>query len=943
MVLASLELTQEVSNSIAVSLDLWNEFYGNDSISTTPKYVKVVLPSYDKWQQKILVTECGNNDALPFGSASLPKNFIEQSQIRPMFGTIQIEPFAQQVPKLDNLVISLNPDLYDELDHLPKDQQLRFLTLRFNLIFGKTVLNVNQVIYPAFCRVASCSNDFGLVTEQTHMLLVSDSSVVESPHSAGEYTELDHLMQLNVRIESLLDPIPAAYILPPQPDTADDDIFAFVQPSVLLQLGVPSGTFVWLVGEDSKILVQLFVLFAPNAYEYDTVYVHPRVRYALMNQSRVIIQKPNIPLNKFPTANGVTLSRVGCQLNVQRRYQEIISFELSCYFNERQRIVKVGDLIPVTFDSNYAPMFTGDGSSSQHDSLAWFQVEEIESDSIDEFQIIDSSFTRLSTVNITSKEMMSKLICDTDRFYNLSPLFEYDKQIFPYSKRLADILTTAVKCSEKTLFWVLIENVLPYVKKAVIFLSHLEAILEDEQNQQDNTSSKMARLMNVEMAELISEYTEKYQRTIFGGSTNDIDHIPCTVRSKIKFEIDVPVPSERQRLEMFKWYFDPHILNSQTLEFHAELSHSVSLQTVSVQSAGLTPMDIRSIVKAVKYKCYQRVKQKHLLIDMSDITAVINIARDRFSDSIGAPKIPNVTWDDIGGMDMVKGEIMDTIDMPLKHPELFSSGMKKRSGILFYGPPGTGKTLLAKAIASNFSLNFFSVKGPELLNMYIGESEANVRRVFQKARDAKPCVIFLDELDSVAPKRGNQGDSGGVMDRIVSQLLAELDGMSSGGDGVFVIGATNRPDLLDEALLRPGRFDKMLYLGISDTDEKQANIIKALTRKFTLEPEINVLDIAKKCAFNYTGADFYALCSDALLNAMTRVASEVNEKLEEYKMKNKVDISLRYWFDKVATESDLKVLVKLQDFELAQQNLIPSVSEDELRHYLNLKNSFESH
>jgi peroxin-6 len=128
-------------------------------------------------------------------------------------------------------------------------------------------------------------------------------------------------------------------------------------------------------------------------------------------------------------------------------------------------------------------------------------------------------------------------------------------------------------------------------------------------------------------------------------------------------------------------------------------------------------------------------------------------------------------------------------------------------GVLLYGPPGTGKTLVAKAVATSCSLNFLSVKGPELLNMYIGESEANVRRIFQRARDAKPCVIFFDELDSVAPKRGNQGDSGGVMDRIVSQLLAELDGVAGGSAAdIFVIGATNRPDLLDPALLRPGRY-----------------------------------------------------------------------------------------------------------------------------------------
>ena len=249
---------------------------------------------------------------------------------------------------------------------------------------------------------------------------------------------------------------------------------------------------------------------------------------------------------------------------------------------------------------------------------------------------------------------------------------------------------------------------------------------------------------------------------------------------------------------------------------------------------------------------------------------------------------------------------------------------------------------MAKAIATNFSLNFFSVKGPELLNMYIGESEANVRRVFQKARDAKPCVIFFDELDSVAPKRGNQGDSGGVMDRIVSQLLAELDGMGSSGDGVFVIGATNRPDLLDEALLRPGRFDKLLYLGISDTNEKQHNIISALTRKFNLESDVNLMKLAEKCPFNYTGADFYALCSDAMLNAMTRTAGEIDVKVEEYNKLTRLDLSVTHWFDKVATAKDTEVTVKMEDFLKAQQEMAPSVSEEELRHYLRVKANFEN-
>ncbi|KAG7096646.1 peroxisomal assembly protein [Marasmius oreades] len=309
---------------------------------------------------------------------------------------------------------------------------------------------------------------------------------------------------------------------------------------------------------------------------------------------------------------------------------------------------------------------------------------------------------------------------------------------------------------------------------------------------------------------------------------------------------------------------------------------------------------------------------------------------------------------------------MDTIQLPLDYPELFADGLKKRSGmhffaslvlicgydgttagILLYGPPGTGKTLIAKAVATSFSLNFFSVKGPELLNMYIGESEANVRRVFQRARDAKPCVVFFDELDSIAPKRGNQGDSGGVMDRIVSQLLAELDG-ASGGSGsadVFVIGATNRPDLLDPALLRPGRFDRMLYLGVSQTHEAQVNIMEALTRKFRLHPDLNLKIVAEQCSFNYTGADFYALCSDSLLNAMSRKAEELEEKIAELNKlpppyRHPHPLSPQYYLAEMASEDEIQVLVTQNDFDRAVHNLIPSVSQAEMDHYRTIQSRF---
>ena len=338
------------------------------------------------------------------------------------------------------------------------------------------------------------------------------------------------------------------------------------------------------------------------------------------------------------------------------------------------------------------------------------------------------------------------------------------------------------------------------------------------------------------------------------ATTTEIDKIPDTLRGLFTHELEMSAPDEGER---------EGILNSIVANTSIPISPSVDLSSVAVKTAALVAGDLLDVVDRAIAAQANRLEALASSASLASNTSVtvrdiqisggdsataltaadfdhaVDDARKNFADAIGAPKIPNVQWSDVGGLANVKEAVIETIQLPLARPELFAKGLKKRSGILFYGPPGTGKTLLAKAIATEFSLNFFSVKGPELLNMYIGESEANVRRVFQRARDARPCCVFFDELDSVAPKRGNQGDSGGVMDRIVSQLLAELDGMSDGdeggsGGGVFVIGATNRPDLLDQALLRPGRFDKMLYLGVSDTHDKQLKILEALTRKYVL-------------------------------------------------------------------------------------------------------------
>ena len=425
------------------------------------------------------------------------------------------------------------------------------------------------------------------------------------------------------------------------------------------------------------------------------------------------------------------------------------------------------------------------------------------------------------------------------------------------------------------------------------------------------------------------------------ATTTEIGDVPDGVRSLFSHELEITAPDEGER---------EGILRGVVQDRPIRLAFNVDLASVAARTAALVAGNLVDIVDRAIVARQDRLEKlittgllkgegAHLhirdvmvsggenarCVTKSDFDLAVEAARKNFADAIGAPKIPNVSWDDVGGLANVKDAVMETIQLPLERPELFAKGMKKRSGILFYGPPGTGKTLLAKAIATEFSLNFFSVKGPELLNMYIGESEANVRRVFQRARDARPCVVFFDELDSVAPKRGNQGDSGGVMDRIVSQLLAELDGMSDGeegGGGVFVIGATNRPDLLDQALLRPGRFDKMLYLGVSDTHEKQLTILQALTRKFTMHPNTSLRRVAESLPFTYTGADLYALCSDAMLKAITRQASAVDAKI---KALSGPPITTAYFFDHFATDEDIAVMVTEQDFYAANRELVGSV------------------
>ncbi|KAI0086687.1 AAA-domain-containing protein [Irpex rosettiformis] len=481
----------------------------------------------------------------------------------------------------------------------------------------------------------------------------------------------------------------------------------------------------------------------------------------------------------------------------------------------------------------------------------------------------------------------------------------------------------------------------------VLVLRHVDALSQTTQGSEPGKSNVLADAISACIEELPQAWRLSDYPVLVLSTTNYPEQTASALHACFKHEISFEAPDEEERSSVLR-----------ALLRDVQIAPDVSIDDLATQTAALVASDLVDLVSrgahthakkaaALNEQNGDILAHAGSLLTASDLEVALNNARTSYSESIGAPKIPTVSWDDVGGLATVKKDILDTVQLPLEHPELFSVGLKKRSGILLYGPPGTGKTLLAKAVATSCNLNFFSVKGPELLNMYIGESEANVRRVFQRARDAKPCVIFFDELDSVAPKRGNHGDSGGVMDRIVSQLLAELDGVAGGESGadVFVIGATNRPDLLDSALLRPGRFDRMLYLGVSQTHEAQLNILQALTRNFKLHPDLDLRNVAQSCPFHYTGADFYALCSDALLKAMSRKAEEVEAKIailntEPPNPVHPHPLTPQYYLAEMASPEDIDVLVNQGDFEAALRDLIPSVSQAEMDHYARVQQQF---
>jgi len=347
------------------------------------------------------------------------------------------------------------------------------------------------------------------------------------------------------------------------------------------------------------------------------------------------------------------------------------------------------------------------------------------------------------------------------------------------------------------------------------------------------------------------------------------------------------------------------------------LAKDVTLDSIADRTHGFVGADLEAVSKEAAMSSLRRLLPE---IDLSqasipaELLNKITVTMRDFEDALREVhpsslrevlvESPNVHWDDVGGLQEAKQELKEAIEWPLRFRELFEyAAATPPKGILLYGPPGTGKTLIAKAVATESGVNFISIKGPELLSKWVGESEKGVREVFRKARTAAPCIIFFDEVDAMAPGRGSSLGDSGVTERMVSQILTELDGLQELKD-VTVMGATNRPDLVDPALLRPGRFDRMLYIPAPDLEARRA-ILRIHTKGMPLADDVSLDRLAEQTE-SYTGAEIAAVCSAASITAITDHIAAHPDADEAKKHKDELKVYARHFeaaFEKVKPTS----------------------------------------
>lgn len=403
-------------------------------------------------------------------------------------------------------------------------------------------------------------------------------------------------------------------------------------------------------------------------------------------------------------------------------------------------------------------------------------------------------------------------------------------------------------------------------------------------------------------------------------------------------EIDIGVPDENGRIEIFR-------IHTRKMK----LADDVEPESIAKQTHGFVGADIASLCTEAAMQC---IREKMDLIDIdgdtidAEILDSMAVSQSHFNIAMGSAnpaslretivEVPNVKWEDIGGLEDTKKELREMVQYPIDYPDKFERfGMSPSRGVLFFGPPGVGKTLMAKAIANECQANFISVKGPELLTMWVGESESNVRDIFAKARAAAPCVLFFDELDSIAVKRGSNAGDSGVADRVINQLLTEMDGIGV-KKNVFVIGATNRPDILDPAIMRPGRLDQLMFIPMPDY-ESRLSILKANLRKTPIHKDIDLEFIAANTD-KFTGADLTEICNRAVKLA---IGDEIAKTKEIEEIKKDMGVEELEEYEKQLAENELESVVLPHHFELAIRNARRSVSDKDLVQYLQFANTLQ--
>ncbi|CAF1146070.1 unnamed protein product [Adineta steineri] len=453
---------------------------------------------------------------------------------------------------------------------------------------------------------------------------------------------------------------------------------------------------------------------------------------------------------------------------------------------------------------------------------------------------------------------------------------------------------------------------------AIIFIDELDAIAP----KREKTHGEVERRIVSQLLTLMDGLKQR-SHVIVMAATNRPNSIDPALRRFGRFdrEVDIGIPDAVGRLEILRI----HTKNM-------KLGDDVDLVQTGNEPHGYVGADLGSLCSEA---ALQQIREKMDVIDLeedtidAEILDSLAVTQDNFRFALNQSnpsalretivEVPTTTWEDIGGLESVKRELQELVQYPVEYSEKFLKfGMIPSRGVLFYGPPGCGKTLLAKAIANECQANFISIKGPELLTMWFGESEANVRDVFDKARQAAPCVLFFDELDSIAKARGGSaGDGGGgAADRVINQILTEMDGMGA-KKNVFIIGATNRPDIIDSAILRPGRLDQLIYIPLPD-DKSRMAILRSALRKSPVSKDVDMSYIAS-VTNGFSGADLTEICQRAC-----KVA--IRESIEKERQRNGQTAMDSDEFDPVPE-------IRRDHFEEAMEFARRSVSDDDICKY----------